>query len=134
MYFDATSGGAAEKGQLWQYHPADEQLTLLLESPGIEVLDMPDNIAVSPRGGVIMCEDGSRLPQRIHALGTDGRLVTLAANNIVLNKPHNGFQGDFRTQEFAGATFSPDGRWLFVNIQNPGLTLAITGPWETVGV
>jgi len=32
--------------------------------------------------------------------------------------------------EFAGATFSPDGRTLFVNMQNgPGLTYAILGPW-----
>jgi uncharacterized protein len=29
-----------------------------------------------------------------------------------------------------GPTFSYDGRTLFVNIQSPGLTLAITGPWE----
>jgi hypothetical protein len=28
-----------------------------------------------------------------------------------------------------GATFSPDGTTLFVNIQGDGLTLAITGPW-----
>jgi len=33
--------------------------------------------------------------------------------------------------EFAGATFSPDGTTLFVNIQQSGLTLAITGPWRT---
>jgi hypothetical protein len=32
--------------------------------------------------------------------------------------------------EFTGPTFSEDGRVLFVNIQTPGLTLAITGPWE----
>jgi secreted PhoX family phosphatase len=31
--------------------------------------------------------------------------------------------------EFAGATFSPDGQTLFVNIQSDGLTLAIWGPW-----
>jgi hypothetical protein len=24
----------------------------------------------------------------------------------------------------------PDGRILFVNIQVPGITLAVTGPWE----
>ena len=30
--------------------------------------------------------------------------------------------------EFAGATFLDD--WLFVNIQTPGVTLAITGPWR----
>jgi secreted PhoX family phosphatase len=32
--------------------------------------------------------------------------------------------------EVAGATFSPDGRILFFNVQNPGITYAITGPWE----
>ncbi len=31
--------------------------------------------------------------------------------------------------ELAGATFSPDGTTLFVNIQHDGLTLAITGSW-----
>jgi secreted PhoX family phosphatase len=31
--------------------------------------------------------------------------------------------------EFAGATFSSNGQWLFVNIQTPGVTFAITGPW-----
>ena len=39
-------------------------------------------------------------------------------------------EGDFRQGEFAGATFDPSGRWLFVNTQNPGVTYAITGPWE----
>ncbi len=32
--------------------------------------------------------------------------------------------------EFAGPTFSPDGRTFFVNIQNPGITLAIWGPFR----
>ena len=32
--------------------------------------------------------------------------------------------------ELAGATFSPDGQVLFVNIQHPGDTLAIYGPWN----
>ena len=31
--------------------------------------------------------------------------------------------------EWAGATFSHDGVWMFLNIYNPGVTLAITGPW-----
>ena len=31
--------------------------------------------------------------------------------------------------EWAGACYSPDGKWLFVNIQTPGITFAITGPW-----
>jgi secreted PhoX family phosphatase len=37
--------------------------------------------------------------------------------------------GTYVTQEFAGACYSPDGRWLFCNIQTPGITFAITGPW-----
>ena len=32
--------------------------------------------------------------------------------------------------ETAGVIFSPDGEWLFLNIQTPGITLAITGPWH----
>ncbi|MER6731822.1 alkaline phosphatase PhoX [Streptomyces puniciscabiei] len=32
--------------------------------------------------------------------------------------------------EFTGVTFSPDGRTLFANIQEPGVMLAITGPWK----
>jgi secreted PhoX family phosphatase len=31
--------------------------------------------------------------------------------------------------EFAGATFSRDGRTLFANVQDPGTTFAIWGPW-----
>ena len=42
----------------------------------------------------------------------------------------NGISGRFPGSEFAGATFSPDGRWLFFNIQTPGITFALTGPWE----
>jgi secreted PhoX family phosphatase len=37
--------------------------------------------------------------------------------------------GNYRQSEWAGACYSPDGRWLFVNIQTPGVTFAITGPW-----
>jgi secreted PhoX family phosphatase len=46
-----------------------------------------------------------------------GHLFTVARNSV------NG-------SEFCGGTFSPDGRFLFVNMQTPGLTLAIEGPWD----
>jgi secreted PhoX family phosphatase len=37
--------------------------------------------------------------------------------------------------EFAGATFSPDGSTLFVNIQaSRGMSFAIWGPWHEIGV
>jgi hypothetical protein len=36
--------------------------------------------------------------------------------------------GNYRGIEWAGARFHE--RWMFVNIQTPGITLAITGPWD----
>ncbi len=129
IYLDSTTGGDRELGQIWQYDPRNERLKLIFESPHKDVLDSPDNITVSPRGGVVLCEDGDVLPQRIHGLTPEGQLFTFAKNNVVLRGEHNGIEGDFRDQEYAGSTFSSDGKWLFVNIQNPGITFAITGPW-----
>jgi secreted PhoX family phosphatase len=34
----------------------------------------------------------------------------------------------------AGACDSPDGKWLFFNIQSPGITFAVTGPWGSGGL
>jgi hypothetical protein len=48
-------------GQVWRYRPtsiARGDLVLVFESPSREVLDYPDNITVSPRGGIVICEDG----------------------------------------------------------------------------
>lgn len=129
VYLDSTSGGDKETGQIWQYDPREERLTLIFESPSAAVLDSPDNLTVSPRGGIVLCEDGDILPHRIHGMTPEGALFTFAENNVVLNGERNGFKGDFRAEEWAGATFSPDGKWLFVNVQTPGMTLAITGPW-----
>ena len=77
---------------------------------------------------------GEQLFPRMHGLTAEGKIFTLAMNNFVLEKSHPGFCGAFRGSEWAGATFSPDGKWLFVNLQNPGVTLAITGPWEKGGI
>jgi len=135
VYFDATSGGAAQCGQIWSYDPNSQTLELLFESPGVETLNMPDNLCVHPQGGLLLCEDsdyGKFSMQRIHLLNQAGQLSLFAVNNIDLNGEKNGFKGDYRGKEWAGATFSPDGRWLFVNIQTPGITFAITGPWADV--
>ena len=84
---------------------------------------------MSPRGGLVLCEDGGGT-EYLHGLTVDGRIFRFAQNDVVLNGEKNGIVGDFRSSEFAGATYSPDGRWLFVNIQTPGITFAITGPWR----
>ena len=60
-----------------------------------------------------------------------------AKNNVVLGDAEIAAMGrtgqipadDYRDQEFAGAAFDPTGHTLFVNVQTPGLTMAIRGPW-----
>jgi hypothetical protein len=58
----------------------------------------------------------------------------LAENNVVIDQPITGkpaiVPNDYRGFEFCGATFAPSGRQLFVNIQTPGITFAIDGPWH----
>ena len=130
IYFDATSGGDAGSGQIWEYTPASRQLRLVFESPGPAVLNKPDNLTVSPRGGLAICEDGPGAVQRILGLTRDGRLFPFIRNHVVLNGEKHGYRGDFRDREFTGVTFSPDGRWMFFNVQTPGITFAVTGPWE----
>jgi uncharacterized protein len=60
VYFVASEAGNAEKGQIWRYTPGRRhgRLTLLYESRSENVLDEPDALVVSPRGGVVVCEDG----------------------------------------------------------------------------
>ncbi|HZI38890.1 MAG TPA: alkaline phosphatase PhoX, partial [Acidimicrobiia bacterium] len=115
-----TTGGDAGVGQVWEYQPHPDgpgRLRLVFESPSPQFLNKPDNIVVSPRGGVLLCEDhdGS---DRLIGLDPEGRIFEFARNRL----SHG---------EFAGLTYGPAvGYWLFVNIQSPGMTLAITGPWE----
>ena len=119
IYFVATSGGDAGLGQVWQYRPlgaSGGQLTLIFESPSADVLDGPDNVVVTPRGGLLLCEDGDDA-QFVRGLTPRGEIFDFAKNRL-------------NDSEFAGATFSPDGETLFVNIQSPGMTIAIWGPWE----
>jgi hypothetical protein len=127
IYIVSTSGGMGQ-GQIWEYSPANETIRLLFQSPGAAVLNAPDNITVSPRGGLVLCEDGSGV-EFLHGLTIEGEIFPFAQNNVVLNGERNGFVGDYRGSEWAGACYSPDGKWLFANLQSPGITFAITGPW-----
>lgn len=150
VYFADTSGGNAGFGTVWEFRPQGNggTLTLIFESSGQNELDFPDNLAVSPQGALLLCEDGGG-EQYMRGLTVDGELFDFGKN---LETDH----------EWAGATFavadpswndrkirgdnSPlGGRWdrvtLFVNRQgatggpNPpapgdeGMTFAIWGPW-----
>jgi secreted PhoX family phosphatase len=128
IYIVSTSGGIGQ-GQIWEYDPAEETIRLLFESPSAAVLNAPDNITVSPRGGLVLCEDGSG-EEFMHGLTVDGEIFAFAKNNVVLNGERNNIVGDFRGSEWAGACYSPEGKWLFASIQSPGISFAITGPWK----
>ena len=130
IYIVSTSGGGSGRGQVWEYSPAEERLRMLFQSPGPEVLNAPDNICVSPRGGLVLCEDGSG-DEFMHGLTVDGEIFPFAKNTAIVNGERNGIVGDFSGSEWAGACYSPDGNWLFANLQSPGITFAITGPWAS---
>ncbi len=122
IFFHSTNGGDARLGQVWQYRPRGNsggQLILLFESESAEVLDAPDNVTVSPRDGIVICEDGDGT-QYLRGLTQRGDIFDLAQNLVNADD----------ASELAGACFSADGRFLFVNIQSPGYTFAIWGPWE----
>lgn len=133
LYFACTAGGAAGSGQIFRYVPSPVEgqagetdqpgkLQLFVESQNDRVLDYADNLVVAPWGHVIVCEDRYSDTLRNHLRGVtpQGKVYTLGRNV---------FRGN---SEFAGACFSPDGGTMFVNVQNPGITLAITGPWGSV--
>ncbi len=112
-----TSGAAANHdGQVWRYDPRCNELTLVLVFTGGGIFDSPDNITVSPWGGVMLCEDGDG-EQYVVGATEHGTAYAFARNAL----------GD---SEFAGATFSRDGKTMFVNIQSPGITFAVQGPWK----
>lgn len=109
-------------GQVWFYQPRRGTLTLLLrfgvnpnpESDG--AFDGPDNISVSPYGGVILAEDGSGV-QHLIGVTDGGESYPLARNDV-------------DDVEFTGPVFGHNRRILFANIQTPGTMFAITGPWR----
>lgn len=129
IYFTATNGGEESAGQVFCYHPASSELSLVFQSLPESMLHYPDNVCVSPRGGLLICQDSPLREQHLYGLTQNGGLFRLARNNVVLDG-HAGFSGDFTGAEWAGACFSPDGRWLFANIYSPGFSVAITGPWQ----
>ena len=132
IYVVSTNGGDARAGQVFHYRPLTDdtgELRVVFESPSRDVLEAPDNICLSPRGGLIMCEDGSD-DQFVRGLDREGRIVNLVRAPVV--------EGEDDPREFAGSCFSPDGRVLFFNVQGDreigepvsSTTYALWGPWE----
>ena len=137
IYFDATEGGkpdvptasgtaTAELGQIFEYDPRREVLTLLFESPSPEILQNPDNLVVVPGTGDIFVQEDSPAEQYVRGVTRDGEIYDFARSTI-------------NSSEFCGGCFSPDGQTFFVNQQggeddtpddsDNGITYAIWGPF-----
>jgi secreted PhoX family phosphatase len=146
VYFTASEGGDAALGQVWAYRTRGRdrgKLRLVFESTDAERLDQPDNIGASPGGGLVVCEDGDGEDVAggtnfVRGIDRQGRIFPFAENTTPLDlsllEPDEFAPGTFGTSEFAGASFSRDGKWMFVNIQYLGTTYAITGPWGRGGL
>lgn len=126
IFICCTDGGPSRRGQLFRLKPSGsaekpDTLELFLQSEKDDLLTNGDNLCPAPWGGVVICEDliDPNFSSHSHVRGVtpDGKIHTIARNAR-------------DNSEFAGSCFSPDGKWLFVNMQSLGYTLAITGPWE----
>lgn len=119
-YARADDGSLHEHdGQVWFFDPRKQTVTLTtifaVNADGAGV-DGPDNITVSPHGGLVLAEDGDGASQLI-GVTDQGKAYRLALNLV-------------DDSEWAGPTFNAAGTTLFANIQgDPGRTFAITGPW-----
>jgi secreted PhoX family phosphatase len=122
---------------VWFYSYEDQTITLVTYFPhqsqaetggpvkydGL-TFDGPDNVTVTPWGSLVLAEDGLGASHVLSSV-PGGPTYAIARNQLNIGtaeKPEY--------SEFTGPTFSADGEVLFVNIQTPGITLAITGPWE----
>ena len=128
IYFACTNGGPIRMGQVFKYTPSPYEGTglekqkpgkveLFLESEDKDVLKNCDNLCVAPWGDLFIAED-SEAPCKLVGVTPQGTCFDFGANH-------------YNASELAGCCFSPDGEILFVNIQATGLTLAISGPWNT---
>ncbi|MEU1466005.1 alkaline phosphatase PhoX [Streptomyces sp. NPDC005727] len=125
----SADGSAADHyGQIWRYDPALRRLTLVVVfGPDTDVRlpgESPDNICLAPSGGLMVCEDGNGA-QHVFSVTREGEVYAMARG-----RQNVGTAQEPEWGEFAGVTFAPDGRTMYVNCYTPGTTFAVTGPWR----
>jgi uncharacterized protein len=120
IYIASTSGGPNGTGMIFRLIDGENPtLELIVCSTDESVLEKPDNITVAPWGEVFVVENGDA-DNYIRWVSETGEVGNFACNA-------------YTDSEMCGICFSPDGRAMFVNLQNDGLTLVITGPFPMVG-
>lgn len=140
LFIAATNGGLSQRGQIFRYRPSPDEgtaaekgtpgrLQLFLEPNNARMLESPDNIGIAPWGDMFICEDNAapattvvRQTQSnfVRGVTAQGKMYTFARNHYSAGQ-----------SELAGLCFAPSHPTMFLNIQVPGFTLAIAGPWES---
>ena len=128
------------------YNPQTEVLTCIFVSQSAAAeANNPDNITVSPRGGILMCEDGGGVEdefgfgERLVGLMPDGGTYALAKNNVVLDAAEHPAGGQVANlhsrrrlprQGMVRRLFQP-GRphSCSPTSRRPASPFAISGPW-----
>lgn len=138
FYLGCTNGGLSQRGQIFRYKPspaegtpAEEtspgQIELYLEPNNVGLLESCDNVTVAPWGHLFICEDDAAPTSDVvrdvrvnyvRGVTPAGKMYTIARNR---------YEGN---SELAGICFAPDHPTMFINIQSPGITFAVTGPWN----
>lgn len=121
VYLASTDGGPRKRGQLFRLdvnRKKSDALTLVTQAERGDRFRNIDNITLTPWGDVYMAEDGGP-HNSIQVLKPNGRVIRFARNLIRRG-----------SSEFAGVCFSPDYKYLFVNIQKEGMTVAIKGDFS----
>lgn len=123
VWFDDTAGGEKRLGQMYRYLPATNTLELFYEGTDANQMESPDNVTITPWGDLWFAEDGDGA-NRIMGITPEGDVYAFANNRVIIDsaRPQD-------VSELAGPCFSPDGQTFFVNIQEPGITFAIWGPF-----
>src|SRR5690606_12294407 len=83
VWICSADGGRARAGQVFALGVGPgknaDRLRLVVESPGPNVLDMPDNITIAPWGDIVVAEDGAG-EHYVRAITPEGQVIDLAKN------------------------------------------------------
>ncbi len=104
-------------GHIWRYDPASQTIELIGSFADDTPHDKPKSVTPGPHGFAI-ASTHNQTERRIVGIAENGQLFPFGLNRL-------------NNEDFSGATFSPDGKTLFVNLRgSPGLSFAIWGPWR----
>ena len=111
LYFDCTTGGEAQLGQLWEFTPRGRDggdLRLIYESTDEAALANPDNLVLVPQTGHVWLQEDGDDEQYVRGVTRRGEIYDFARTGL-------------NDSEFCGGCFSPDGETFFLNQQGDRL-------------